>query len=175
FSRRPVDGELSGSDLIDVAEGLERASERVTSELRSRGFARGVPIAASEPALQALAVGSAVLGIRGASARDPLELLGALLAPTPTGAEGESGELAHLRAVAVKGMRRASGDSFFGERELVNRDAARAWLLRRIALRQSPQAVETEAVHAADAARLMAAITEIAAKDDFNSVPASAG
>jgi hypothetical protein len=168
-SRRAADAELSGSDLIDLAEGLERAAATVTHESRVRGVARGLPIDAGEPALQALAVASAVLGVPGASAQDPPVLLSALLAPTLAAGEVENGGgLARLQTAAVQGVRRATGDSFFGERDPVNRDAARGWLLRRIAMRQSPQAAESETVHAVDAARLVAAITEIASYGDFS-------
>jgi hypothetical protein len=166
--RRTSEGELNGSDLVDLAEGLERAAAIVGEEAGRRGFVRSEPIHANEPALKALVVTSVVLGLRGSEAADSVDLVGALLAPTPSVGDGGSGPIETLQRLAVQGVRRVGGDSFFGDREPVNRDAARDWLLRRVAMRQSPQATDGEVVHAIDAARLVPILAEIAAAAELS-------
>jgi hypothetical protein len=168
WPRRTAEGELYGSDLVDLAEGLERAAATLEGEAVRRGFARSQPISANQPALKALVVTSVVLGLRGSEAAASADLVGALLAPTPAVAEGGSGSIENLQRLAVQGVRRVAGDSFFGDRDPVNRDAARDWLLRRVAMRQSPQATDGEVVHAIDAARLVPILAEIAATADLD-------
>ena len=168
WPRRTPEGELSGSDLIDLAEGLDSSAAAVKEEARRRGLTRAEPIAEMEPAMKALFTTSAVLGVPGAESDDPTLLIRALLAPTPTIIEGIGGNIAALQTTAAQGVRRVATDSYFGDRDPVNRDAARDWLLRRLALRQSPQATDAEAVHAVDAARVIAAVSEVAAATEFS-------
>lgn len=167
WPRRTAEDELLGSDLIDFAEGLEYAATKVREATRARGLERSAPLALSEPALRALLASSVVLGLDGAGASDPVELLGALLAMSPQVDEGGSGKFEKLQGLASEGVRRVGTDAFFMGGEPVNREACREWLLRRVAMRQSAQATEGEIVHAIDAARLVLAVTQAAATTEL--------
>lgn len=167
WPRRSADDELYGSDLIDLAEGLEQTATTVQDAAQTRGLARAQVLSPDEPALRALMTTSVVLGLTGSGASDPVQFLAALLSPTPpVGGEG-SGALEKLQALASNGIRRVGSDAFFSEGEPVGREAARQWLMRRVALRQSPQATEGEAVHAIDAARLIPALTVFASTTEL--------
>lgn len=166
WPRRTAQDELYGSDLIDLAEGVERVAATVQAAARSRGLERSVPLPASEPALQALVASSVILGLAGCASSDPGDFLGSLLAPTPPASDG-SGPVEKLQSLAIQGVRRVGSDSFFSDRDPVNREAARQWLLRRVALRQSSQAMDGEVVHAIDAARLVRLLDEVSASTEF--------